>query len=162
MTLNNLIMRLSNILRGGTAQVFIPMIRFLLHSFVSSHFLVLLRYSFWIFSFTCLIVSDSKMSQYLYVFFIPSVLILSYVAVPFHISDAVCYFSLQRWHIFLCQIPSPCPDSIFSLRVFINIIIFIIAVILSICFSFFTRVGGWTFTWVWVTTRLLNFHLFFV
>ena len=34
-----------------TAQVFIPLIRFLLLSFVSSSFLVLLRYSFWIFSF---------------------------------------------------------------------------------------------------------------
>ena len=32
-----------------TAQVFIPLIRFLLHSFVSSSFLVLLRYSFLIF-----------------------------------------------------------------------------------------------------------------
>ena len=33
-------------LKRGTAQVFIPLIRFLLESFVSSSFLVLLRYSF--------------------------------------------------------------------------------------------------------------------
>ena len=33
-------------LARGTAQVFIPLIRFLLESFVSSSFLVLLRYSF--------------------------------------------------------------------------------------------------------------------
>ena len=38
-------------LTRGTAQVFIPLMRFLLLSFVSSSFLVLLRYSFWIFFF---------------------------------------------------------------------------------------------------------------
>ena len=37
-------------LTRGTAQVFIHLVRFLLLSFVSSSFLVLLRYSFWIFS----------------------------------------------------------------------------------------------------------------
>ena len=37
-------------LTGGTAQVFIPLKRFLLESFFSS---VLLRYSFWIMSFIC-------------------------------------------------------------------------------------------------------------
>ena len=65
-------------LTGGTAQVFIPLIRFLQHSFVSSSFLVLLRYSFLIFSFisTCLMVSASKMPKYLYVSFSPSVQIL--------------------------------------------------------------------------------------
>ena len=35
-------------LRSNTAQVFVPLIRFLLLSFVLSSFLVLLRYSFWI------------------------------------------------------------------------------------------------------------------
>ena len=66
-------------LTRGTAQVFIPLIRFLLHSFVTSSFLVLPRYSFLIFSFicTCLMVSASKMPMYLYVSFSPSVLILS-------------------------------------------------------------------------------------
>ena len=38
-------------LTSGIAQVFISLIRFLLLSFISSSFLVLLRYSFWIFSF---------------------------------------------------------------------------------------------------------------
>ena len=54
-------------LTRGTAQVFIPLMRFLLLSFVSSSFLVLPRYSFWIFSFisACLMVSASKMAKYL-------------------------------------------------------------------------------------------------
>ena len=54
-------------LTRDTAQVFIPLIRFLLLSFVSSSFLVLLRYSFWILSFisTCLMVSASKVPKYL-------------------------------------------------------------------------------------------------
>ena len=54
-------------LTSGTAQVFILLIRFLLDSFVSSSFLVLLRNSFWIFPFisTCLMVSTSKMPNYL-------------------------------------------------------------------------------------------------
>ena len=38
-------------LTRGTAQVFVPLIRFLLHSFVSSSFLVLLIYCFLIFFF---------------------------------------------------------------------------------------------------------------
>ena len=38
-------------LTSGTAQVFIPLIRFLLESFVSSNFLFLLRYSFFNFFF---------------------------------------------------------------------------------------------------------------
>ena len=54
-------------LTRGTAQIFIPLMRFLLLSFVSSSFLVLLSYSFWIFSFisACLMVSASKMPKYL-------------------------------------------------------------------------------------------------
>ena len=54
-------------LTRGTAQVFIPLIRFLLDSFVSSSLLVLLRNSFLIFSFisTCLMVSASKIPKYL-------------------------------------------------------------------------------------------------
>ena len=53
-------------LTRGTAQVFIPLIRFLLDSFVSNSFQIL-GYSFLIFSFisTCLIVSVSKMPKYL-------------------------------------------------------------------------------------------------
>ena len=54
-------------LTRGTAKVFISLIRFLLHSFVLSSFLVFLRYSFLIFPFisTCLVVSASKMPKYL-------------------------------------------------------------------------------------------------
>ena len=63
-----------------TAQLFIPLIRFLLNNLASWSFLNHLKYSFLIFSFisTCLIVSASKMPNYLYVFFSPSVLILSW------------------------------------------------------------------------------------
>ena len=63
-----------------TAQVFIPLIRFRLNSFISSSFLVLLRYSFWICSFisTYLMGSASKMPKYLYICFCPSVLIWSW------------------------------------------------------------------------------------
>ena len=52
-------------LTRGTALVFIPLIRFLLLSFVSSSFLVLLRYSIWILFFisTCLMVSASKIPK---------------------------------------------------------------------------------------------------
>ena len=69
----------SQISNEDTAWLFIPLIRFLLHSFVSSSFLVL-RHSFWIFSLIslCLMVSASKMPKYLYVSFSPSVLILSW------------------------------------------------------------------------------------
>ena len=57
-------------LTRDTAQVFITLIRFLLLSFVSSSFLVLLRYSFRIFSSIsiCLMVSASKMPKYSQVF----------------------------------------------------------------------------------------------
>ena len=53
---------------SGTAQVFTPFIRFLLHSFVS-----------WVFSFisSWLIKPDSNMPKYLYVSFSRTVLILS-------------------------------------------------------------------------------------
>ena len=67
-------------LTSGKAQVCIPLIRFLPESFVSSSFLVLLRYSFWILPFicTCLMVSAFKMPKYLLVSFSASVLILSW------------------------------------------------------------------------------------
>ena len=67
-------------LTRGTAQVFIPLIRFLLLSFVSSSFRVLLRYSFLILSFicTCLMVSASKITKYLQVSFSSSVLYYYY------------------------------------------------------------------------------------
>ena len=55
-------------------------LRFLLDCFVSSRFLVLLRYSLRILPFIsiCLIVSATKMPKYLYVSFSPSVLILTW------------------------------------------------------------------------------------
>ena len=58
-----------------TARVFILLIRFRLESFVSSSFLIFLRYSFWILSFisSCLMVSASKMLKYMLVSFSPSV-----------------------------------------------------------------------------------------
>ena len=67
-------------LTRNTAQVFIPLIRFLQDCLVSSSFLVLLRYSFFIFSFisSCLMVSASKTPKYLYISFSPNVLILSW------------------------------------------------------------------------------------
>ena len=54
-------------LTRGTAEVFIPLMRFLQESFVSSSFLVLLRYSFWILCFIshCLMGSASKIPKYL-------------------------------------------------------------------------------------------------
>ena len=54
-------------LTGDSAQVFIPLIRFLLDSFILCSFLVLLRYSFWILSFfpICLMMSAFKMPKYL-------------------------------------------------------------------------------------------------
>ena len=69
-----------NILGEGTAQVFIPLIRFLQYNFVSIIFLVLLKYSFSIFSFIfpSLMVSSSIIPKYLYVSFSLSVLILSW------------------------------------------------------------------------------------
>ena len=39
------------------------------------------------------------------------------LVVPFHSSNIVCRFSLLAWCIFLCQMPSLYPDSIFSMRV---------------------------------------------
>ena len=54
-----------------TAQVFIPLIRFLLLSLVSRSFRVCLRYAFLVFSFisTCLIVICFQYSQVLVIFF---------------------------------------------------------------------------------------------
>ena len=54
-------------LTWGTTQVFISLMRFLLKSFVSSSFLVLLRYSLRILFFicTCLMMSAYKIPRYL-------------------------------------------------------------------------------------------------
>ena len=93
-------------LTRGTAQVFIPLIRFHPGSFVSIILLVLLRYSFWILSFIspCLMVSASKMPKYLLVSFSPSVLILSWFGssnpsvrccLPLFITS-IAYFSMPN------------------------------------------------------------------
>ena len=57
----------SRVFYDVSPQVFMPFIKFLLYSFVSSDFLVLQRYSLSIFSFlsTCLIKSASNMPKYL-------------------------------------------------------------------------------------------------
>ena len=55
-------------LTRATAQVFISLVRFLLHGFVSGGFPVFLRYSFLLFFpfiFVCLIMPASKMHKYL-------------------------------------------------------------------------------------------------
>ena len=54
-------------LTGRTAQIFIPLIRFLLWIFVSSNFLVVLRYTFLIFFFHFLLF-DGVSFQYFQVF----------------------------------------------------------------------------------------------
>ena len=74
--------------------MFIPLFRFLLYSLVSSSFLVLMRYSFFNFSFisACLMVSASNNPKYLKVSFSPSVLIFAWFGnyIPF----VICHFLL--------------------------------------------------------------------
>ena len=120
-------------LTSGTAPVFIPLIRFLLFSFVLSCFLVLLKYSFWILYFisSCLMVPASKMPKYLQVSFSTSVLILSWFGSS--IPSVRCHFSLQALHIFHAKF-----HSYYFLKAF------------HISFSW------WSFTEVWVTAKLLS------
>ena len=98
-------------LTRNTAQVFIPLIRSQFHSFVSSNFLVHLRYSFLIFSFisSCFMLSAFNIPKYLYISF--SIFFLDFV-VPFRLSGVVLSLAC-----FLCQIPSLCSDCIFPPRV---------------------------------------------
>ena len=102
-------------LTRGTVQIFIPLMRFLLESFVSSSFVVCLRYYFRIMSFicTCLMVSASKMPNYLSVSFSSNVLILSWFGSS--IPPVICRLPLFMTSMahFLCQIPFLCPDCIF-------------------------------------------------
>ena len=99
------------------AQVFIPLIRFLLESFVLSSFLVLLRYSFeFCLSFPLVWWCQSPRflsicrSRFLRTFW-------SYLelVVLFRQLDAVCHFSWRAERIFQCQIPFLCLDCIFCL-----------------------------------------------
>ena len=82
----------SKYLTKWTAHVFIPFMKFLLYSLVSSRFLILVRYSFLIFSFisTCLLVSASNIAKFLYVSFSSSILIFSWFGsfIPF----VICHF----------------------------------------------------------------------
>ena len=105
-----------------TAQVYIPFIRFLLYSLVSSNFLVLLRYSFESFSFisTCLMVPVSNISMYLHASFSPCVQIFSWFGCSIHSVIYGYSFSLLAWRIFLFQIPSLWPDCIFPVTVHPN------------------------------------------
>ena len=81
-------------LTSGTAQVFIPLIRFLDESFVSDSFLILLIYSCWILPFisTFLIVSASRMPNYLQVSIFVSVLILPWFGSS--IPAVICHLPL--------------------------------------------------------------------
>ena len=87
--------------------------RFLLQNLVSISLLVLLRYSFAIFSFiiVCLMVSTSSIPEYLYISFFLSVLIFSCFVVLFLPLLLFSSFLLQSWHIF--QIPFLYPGCIF-------------------------------------------------
>ena len=84
-------------LTSDTAQVFIPLITFLLESFVSSSFLVLLRYSLWIFFFIsiCLMVSASKMLKYLWVSLSLSIIIMLFDESFSH----PCYLTVFHWSL---------------------------------------------------------------
>ena len=77
------------------AQVFIPLIRFLLESFVSSSFLIFRRYSFWILSFisTCLMVSLEKLQ---------GVFEVRQKTINFSLKTMI-YFGLVLWHINHCS-----------------------------------------------------------
>ena len=98
-------------LTRATARVYIPLIRFLLYSFVSSSFLVLLSYTFLILFFisTCLMVSAFNISKYLYVFFSPSVQISPWFgsSIPF----VMCRFPLFTISMVHFSMPNSIPMS---------------------------------------------------
>ena len=98
-------------LTWGTALVFIPFIRFLLYSLLSSSFLVLLRYSFFNFSFisTCLMVSASNIPKYSYVSFSLNVLIFSRFTSS--ITSVMCRFPLFLISMAHFSIPNSIPVS---------------------------------------------------
>ena len=93
-----------------TAQVFIRFIRLQLFSLISSNFLILLRYSFLIFSFisNCLMVSASNIVKYFYVSFSSGVLIFSWFGRSIlSVMSRFPLFIISMAH-FLSQIPSLC------------------------------------------------------
>ena len=91
-----------------TAQVFIPLMRFLPYSLASCSFPVLLGYSFKILSFlpACLMVSASNIPEYLSVFFSPSVLIFLDLVILFLPSFSASHyqhgtFSYAKFHPYI-------------------------------------------------------------
>ena len=98
-------------LTSGTCQVFIHVMRFLLESFVSTSFLVLLRYSFRIKSFicTCLMVLASKIPKYLKVSFSSSVLILSWFGSSY--PSVICRLPLFMTSMAHFSMPNSIPMS---------------------------------------------------
>ena len=99
----------SEYLTRTTAQMFTPLIRFLLCNLVSRSFLVFQRYSFIkiLFFFTYLIVFTSNIPKYLLVSFSPSILIFDVLLLP---SSVIFRFSPLAWHIFSCFILYIYPD----------------------------------------------------
>ena len=104
-------------LTRGTAQVFITLISFRLESFVSSSFLVLLWYSFWILFFisTCLMMSDSQVYvfDFLRSFYSCLDLVVTFrqleFAVLFHFLQIVWCHPCTLWLIFFCNLLSLYP-----------------------------------------------------
>ena len=126
-----------------TVQVFSPFIWFLLYSFVSCSFLVLLRYSFLIFPFisTYLMVPASNIPKYLEISFSSSILILSWFGSS--IPSVKCRFPLfiTSRCIFPWQIPSLWPVYILTACIGVSIFFnFLITVWCRLCIF-----GDWSF-----------------
>ena len=94
-----------------TVQVFIPLMRFLLYTLLSSSFPILLKYSFWIFSFisTSSMVSASNIPKYLHVSFSTSILISS--SFGNSIAYIMCRFLLLIVSMTHFSIPNSIPIS---------------------------------------------------
>ena len=87
-------------LTNVNAQVFIPLMRFLLQILVSRSFLIHLRYSYFIVYFSFLLVLWCPLQLF------PSTYNFFFLRAFWFVFDlAVLCFSLWIWHIFLCQIP---------------------------------------------------------
>ena len=120
-------------LTRDTAQVFIPLIRFRLESFVSSSFLVLLRYSFWILFFisTFLWCQPPRSPSICRFRFLRAFYSCPYLVVPFHQLYVICHFSLQALHIFQCQIPFLWPDCIFCVYYGLQFFLYFLLIVWS-------------------------------
>ena len=99
-----------------TAKLFIPLMRSLLYSLVSSSFFVLPRHSFFIFSFisACLMVSASNISKYLYVYFSLTVQIFPWFCSS--LPPVICRFPLCIMWLEDFSIPNSIPIS--SIHIF--------------------------------------------